>query len=305
VATVSGLHLGEVEDADADAGAELEVIMSSDFEDAPEEEPRERRKRALKMLHKQLARYGSRDLLRHADEQYSVPWSVSLCAGAAQAGDLSKLLWLHIEQRCPLDGSDYDSNNVAICGERSDNGVAILRWLKEEGVVLPGFELSIYAAAGGRLRTLQFLASEGYYIFDDEDLCMNAALHRQVEVLKWLHEHQAPLSEEIGEHSAAGGSVPVLIWLAEVLPNEYWTTERLTRMLQLAGCYGSLEACIWLRQRGAEWPDTLNGDMSERAAWKQCVLDWARAEGCTTAHPGFAEYSSEFPKVRGNVSYWR
>jgi hypothetical protein len=125
-------------------------------------------------------------------------------------------------------------------------------------------------------------------------------------VLKWLHEHNAPLicSNKIGKEAAEGGSVPVLIWLAETLPHEYWSKQRLTRMLQVAGCYGSLEACIWLRQQGAEWPDTLHSASWDYAAWKQCVLDWGRAEGCTTVHPGFNDCSSEFSKVRGTWQSW-
>jgi hypothetical protein len=81
------------------------------------------------------------------------------------------------------------------------------------------------------------------------------------------------------EHS---GILRALVRLAEVLPNEYWTTKQLTFMLQLAGCYGSLEACIWWRQQGAECPDTLYSNNWHYEAWKQCVLDWARANGCTT-----------------------
>jgi hypothetical protein len=83
MATVNGLHLHNIEDADAVAGAELEG--------SPEAEARERRERAVNLLHRTLGRYGSRELLLTAYQQYSVPWSDWLCAGAAQSGDPDKL----------------------------------------------------------------------------------------------------------------------------------------------------------------------------------------------------------------------
>jgi hypothetical protein len=259
----------------------------------------------FEQLQKQLAQFGSRDLLLHARHQYNVPWSELLCAGAAQSGDLSKLQWLHMEQQCPwYVGAPCfmtAERNVAICAERGGNGMAILHWLKEEGVAMPSLNLAIFAAAYGRL-SMQFLESEGCTFEKFRTPCMNAALNGQLEVLQWLHERGAPLMAGIGENAAKSGSVPVLTWLAEVLPphDNFWSARQLTAMLQTAGSFGSLEACVWLRQQGAEWPDSLIGYGTEGwVAWKQCVLEWARANGCTTEHPGFADHDSEFPKVRG------
>jgi hypothetical protein len=183
--------------------------------------------------------------------------------------------------------------------------VAVLRWLKEKGVALPSLKLAIHAAASGRLSTLQFLASDGYS-FDSDLPCLNAALNGHLEVLKWLHAHGAPLGDETGEAAAQSGSVPLLTWLAEVLPVEYWSAQRLTTMLLLAGCYGSLEACIWLRRQGSEWPDRLDDLYNEDdvGVWKQCVLDWARAEGCTAEHPGFDDCLSEFPLLTRPTIWW-
>jgi hypothetical protein len=176
----------------------------------------------------------------------------------------------------------------------------MLHWLKQEGEVVVRECLLQQASVSGRMGTLQFLASLPNMNFTadhgSDKACCNAAANRHLQVLQWLHEHGAPLEDEVGDYAAAGGSVPVLSWLAEVLPSEHWTTERLANMLLLAGCYGSLEACIWLRQRGAEWSETLAAEpeFAFKSVWKQCVLDWARANGCTTEHPGFAEHSSEF-----------
>jgi hypothetical protein len=285
MASLNGLHLVAAEGADEEKVYEIEL------------------------LRKQLGEFASRDLLLLAHEQYNVPWSGWLCAGAAESGDLAKLQWLHEEQLCPwymdpggwAPGISSTRIDISTCAERSGN-VAMLRWLKQQGVVMIGAQLLHQAAVKGHLSTLQFLESELGFALDGDSrlsshVCCSAAANRHLHVLQWLQERGARLGDDaVGQYAAAGGSVPVLSWLAEVLPSEHWTTQRLTRMLQLAGCHGSLEACIWLRQRGAEWPATLRARLTHvrEAAWKQCVSDWARANGCTTAHPGFAEHSSEF-----------
>jgi hypothetical protein len=201
-------------------------------------------------LLKQLGRFGSRDLLLHARQQYSMPWTDWLCAGAAESGDLSKLQWLHIDQQCPWyvgpRQTGASTRRVTVCAAISDNGLAMLRWLKEEGVETSSRDLANYAAACGRLHTLQFLAPEGRTFAEEfPTLCVNAALNGHLEVLQWLHEHGASLCSNLGDSAAIAGSVPVLAWLAEVLPpDEHWSTQQLTAMLQAAGCQGSLEACI-------------------------------------------------------------
>jgi hypothetical protein len=284
----------------------LEVAVAAGLELLEPEDASVREMYQFEQLHKQLGRFGSCSLLLHARQQYSVPWSELLCAGAAQSGDLSKLQSLHINQQCPWYGGApcimTAERNVAICAEGSGNGVAILRWLEEEGVAMPSLTLAIFAAAYGRLSTLQFLEAEGCTFEKFWTPCLNAALNGQLEVLQWLHERGAPLMAGIGGDAAKSGSVPVLTWLAQVLPshNNFWSARQLTAMLQTAGSFGSLEACVWLRQQGAEWPDSLIDYGTEGwVAWKQCVLERARANGCTTEHPGFADHDSEFLKVRG------
>jgi hypothetical protein len=294
MATACGLHLNnDVNDAGAADDAEPYRWHFSD-------------EWRLDLLHKQLGKFCNRDLLLYAHQQHNVPWSDWISAGAAESGDLAKLQWLRKEQQCPWSLGSHNwmtaDRNIAVCAQASDNALTMLRWLKGEGVALPSSTLAIHAAAAGRLSTLQFLAADGY-TFESELPCDNAALNGHLEVLQWLYKQGAPLGDEIGDHAAESASVPVLIWLAEVLP-VFWSVQQLTFMLQVAGCYGSLEACIWLRQQGAEWPDVLDADRGPHAVWKQCVLDWARAEGCTTEHPGFDECDSEFPKVRGIISFW-
>jgi hypothetical protein len=242
MATVCGLHLeNDVKDAGAADESDVEPFLRH-FSD----------EWRLDLLYKQLGKYCNSELLLHAHQQHNVPWSDWLSAGAAESGDLAKLQWLRKEQQCPWSLSSHNwmtaDRNIAACAEASGNALTILRWLKGEGVVLPSSTLAIHAAAAGRLSTLQFLASDGY-TFDSEIPCDNAALNGRLEVLQWLYKQGAPLGDEIGDHATESSSVPVLIWLAEVLP-VFWSAQQLTFMLQVAGCYGSLEACVWLRQSG-------------------------------------------------------
>jgi hypothetical protein len=258
----------------------------------------------------QLGKHASSDVILHVHEEHEVEFSKWVSAGAALS-DLAKLQWMREEQRCAwvptgfgrfCMGASPKRADITIWAARSGN-MAMLHWLREKGVLLFPEELLHLASVTGDLGLLQFLASapgfnmdERHYLY--EEACFNAAANRHLQALQWLHERGAPLAEGIGVYAAAGGSVPLLTWLAEVLPEEHWSAQQLTRMLQRAGSYGSLEACIWLRQRGAEWPDELSARFENRdeVAWKQCVLDWARAEGCTTEHPDptFCYYEREF-----------
>jgi hypothetical protein len=74
---------------------------------------------------------------------------------------------------------------------------------------------------------------------------------------------------------------PVALFLIEqqVLPQGGL---RLTAMLNWAGAAGNLTAAKHMRQHGAAWPDVLDGGGGSRKPWRGEVLEWARAEGCTS-----------------------
>jgi hypothetical protein len=217
----------------------------------------------LQLLHLQLGKHADREVLLHAHQEYGVEWSGMLCAGAAESGDLPKLQWLRGEQRCPwvmdpnrwAPGISSTRADISTCAERSGN-VAMLHWLKPQGVVMISAQLLQQASSRGRTSTLQFLESEMGYPAntDTREACHFAAANRHLQVLQWLREHETPLGDQVGEYAAAGGSVPVLSWLAEVLPHEYWTAARLTRCCSLlavtaalrlaSGCDSGAQSCL-------------------------------------------------------------
>jgi hypothetical protein len=57
----------------------------------------------------------------------------------------------------------------------------------------------------------------------------------------------------------------------------------LTLMLFSAGAIDHLAAAQLLRAHGSEWPNVLSMDVGgELKQWEGTVLEWARAEGCTS-----------------------
>jgi hypothetical protein len=80
----------------------------------------------------------------------------------------------------------------------------------------------------------------------------------------------------LGRSAADAGSAAVLACLQQqgMLATD---AAALTMLLDIAGMHSRLAAAQWLRQQGAEWPSRFNW-----FPWKNEVLAWARAEGCTT-----------------------
>jgi hypothetical protein len=69
----------------------------------------------LQLLHLQLGKHASREVLLSAEE-HGAQWSGWLCAGAAESGDLAKLQWLRVEQQCPwLWTLTVGSSNFKLC----------------------------------------------------------------------------------------------------------------------------------------------------------------------------------------------
>jgi hypothetical protein len=65
----------------------------------------------------------------------------------------------------------------------------------------------------------------------------------------------------------------VLQYLAEQCDS--FTSKKLQEMLNAAGAYGKLDAAVWLRQQGAEWPAVLKFTWK---VWEGDTLAWAVQE---------------------------
>jgi hypothetical protein len=108
------------------------------------------------------------------------------------------------------------------------------------------------AVEGCHLSTLQWLMEHGC-LYDVDTLRVKAAQHGHITVLEFLQQ-----------------------FAVEALP------QALMLVLLIAGLSSQLAAAQWLRAQGAPWPPTLSVPFGDEQQWPEPMVEWARAEGCTS-----------------------
>jgi hypothetical protein len=205
-------------------------------------------------------------------------WTSNVCSTAASSGHLSLLQQLR-QHGCPWKAYEIADDAA------SSGSIPLLQWLKEQGIVFT--ELTIDSAAyGGHIAACESLRFTEQCPWNNH-ACMSAAERDQLDTLQWLREHGCPCDNVLVCIAAAhGGSVGVMAYMLEQqqqLVGGAVNTVLLTLMLRAAGANEQLVAAQWLRQQGAEWPDVLQHRYDfELRRWSGAVLEWARAEGCTS-----------------------
>jgi hypothetical protein len=112
----------------------------------------------------------------------------------------------------------------------------------------------------------------------DAAACESAARGGHLDLLRWLHEQGCPWDTTAVRSAAAGsGHLPVLEHMQAFEPAP--STAQLTELLNVAGAHSHRATALWLRQQGARWPAVLGIDY---CPWQAGVLQWAKAEGCTS-----------------------
>jgi hypothetical protein len=161
------------------------------------------------------------------------------------------------------------------------NTLTVVQFLHDQGCA---WGPSIFNAAAARGDTALCA-----YLHAEEcpwsvEACQKAALKGHVDTLRWLHEHVRPATwnlycgMQLHMYAAQGGSVDVLEYLQQ--QGVEFTAKMLTHMLKVAGVNNKLAAAQWLRHAGAEWPNELK--YFSRRYWSPELVEWARAEGCTS-----------------------
>jgi hypothetical protein len=209
-------------------------------------------------------RLADSDTLAVAHELFPVLDKRALLLGAAEAGSLHALIWLH---------SKHSSNCPLL--PRTDTDCIF------------DDQLVVTAASAGHVHVLDFLRQHGCPLGSS---AINAAASaNEMPVLRWLHQHTSTFRmEEVCAFAAAHGSIEAMAYLLphiEHNPFEWLFSETmdlkptraLSKMLSIAGCNDQLDAAKWLRQQGAAWPESLRFGMT---VWSGAVLAWAREEGC-------------------------
>jgi hypothetical protein len=115
-----------------------------------------------------------------------------------------------------------------------------------------------------------------------------AARNGHCDTLRFLRAHGCPwdVSDFInglkGASFACADPLPVLQYWAE--QGALQDAELLRSLLKWAGSDNKLAVAVWVRQRGAAWPDQLHSNDRPHGSgtpWPAEMVAWARAEGCT------------------------
>eukprot|EP00953_Heterococcus_sp_UTEX-ZZ885_P028202 15048-Heterococcus_DN1.PRE.4 len=215
----------------------------------------------------------------------------AVCSGAAAAGDLPKLQWLHLEQGCPLDneiteiaathgdldmlmwarsrGCEWQEECIADWAAQSRN-LDMLNWLSGQKGIYFTSETMCCAADNGDLAMCQFLRAVGCEWNDQ--VTDAAACSGNLELLQWLLSNDCPLSDDFA-HSAAGVStVEVLTWLHET------GLEFDGCCMQYAAKSGRLNNCKYLLSTGCPFTDAVCSEAALIGHFE--VVRWAHQAGC-------------------------
>ena len=135
------------------------------------------------------------------------PWDESVCAWAAEYGQLEVLKWAW-ERRCPW-------NWRAVCVNAAWGGhLEVLQWAREHGCQFDQWEeLPCVAAHGGHLEVLRWVHEHGCPLH--LSTCKLAAMNGHLELLKWAREHHCPWTEETSYAAVQGGHTDMLRWARE------------------------------------------------------------------------------------------
>eukprot|EP00953_Heterococcus_sp_UTEX-ZZ885_P023698 13014-Heterococcus_DN1.PRE.1 len=236
-------------------------------------------------------------------KQCGISFTVDTAYSAAAAGHQHTIQYLHAEA-CPIDQSVYFAaarpghvhvlqslreldcawDSAQLCRQAASNGyVPVLQWAKQQGAVFTEDTMHC-AAAQGHTAVCEYLLAEQCPC--SETACIAAALRCQLDTLQLLIEHGCPFAADtLYAMAARGGHVSVLNYLQKI----GLTASSLALMgsLIIAGSLSHLAAAQWLRAQGVEWPLILSmpvedSESNEMKLWEGAVLEWARAEGCTS-----------------------
>jgi hypothetical protein len=213
----------------------------------------------------------------------------ALCYGAALAGDLAKLQWLHSKIGCRM--------TTAVCERAASSGsIDVLKWLATicKDKVVHTTAVLIAACANGQLETVQYLVSRGCKSHNS-DCCSAAAKRGHLSLIKWMaitepFNIDMQLYLDCVMHRAAeGGSIEVMKWL-----RAEHHARLSTLLLHTAALNEQLAVVQYLKAEGCPWDTTactaaassynFNAHFNARRRGKtdrKCTtLQWLHENGC-------------------------
>jgi hypothetical protein len=217
-----------------------------------------------------------------------------LCDFAAAGGQFQMLQWL-ISEGC---------EDQPVCGYAAAGGhLDIMTWSMDRHHATGGFEgVFKYAAMGGHIHILKYLRERGYEW--DERTPAYAAFGGQLPTMKWLaaQDPPCPSGSKTSQYAMQGGHVHVLNWLCDTgkftardlyfryalrtgkLDTVKWMYKRfdidIQNDAQVCDAVPHIELLQWMRSHNPPCPwdeETCRLAVLEDNLQ---VLEWARANGC-------------------------
>jgi hypothetical protein len=207
-----------------------------------------------------------------------------LCKGAALAGDLIKLQWLHT-------GKGYSMTSAVSERAASSGSVEILKWLAavcDDNIVHTKGVMTA-ACGSGQLQTVQYLIGRACPL--SERHCYGeAARGGHLALIKWMattEPFSSNLNIDINTNimmhcAAASGSIEVMQWLRA----EHHVPFSASMMCSAAKC-NQLAVMRYLRAEGCPWDasactaaTTYCGYRGAGADDELTTLQWLRDHGC-------------------------
>jgi hypothetical protein len=232
-------------------------------------------------------------------KQCGMSFTLHTACSAAAAGHQHVIEYLHAEA-CPINKSAYLAAAVnshvhvlqrlreqecawdseQLCSLAALKGLLpVLQWAEQQNAVFTE-DTMMQAAAGGHTAVCAYLHAQ--QCPRDPSACTIRALYCHLGTLQWLLEHGYPCIERLLWRAAAmRGHISVLEFLLQTGVNA--SPRDISMALFKAGSSNHLAAAQWLRAQGAEWPPGLSMEVNgAQQQWEGAVLEWARAEGCTS-----------------------
>jgi hypothetical protein len=184
------------------------------------------------------------------------------------ATDAAKLDWLYCEKSCPMYVQEIKQSAL-----RHDS-VEVVQWLLELGESFSAPCMN-QAARHSSIRVLDLLHDTG--LRADPLVMRSAGAAATSQPLRWLLSRDHPYASSAAYAAAQNRSLEVLQFLHISANVPEWPAHLLTFLLQAAGAADRIDNCRWLRQQGADWPDTFTWQLQP---WPASSIEWAREEGC-------------------------
>jgi hypothetical protein len=210
--------------------------------------------------------HADQETLVTAHELGLIQYSHHVLTGAARSGDLSKVMWLYTEQHCKR-GRDLDLSMHAAMG----GSIAVLDWLKQQGVTLTGYA-SDSAAEYGHMHVLQYLHAEGCE--KGPNVCYLDAENGDLGMLKWAFEHDYSRGgNPVDESAAASSNTEMMAWLIQQ-PGVQLTAGTMA----VAAWSGNLAMCELLHENECPWDE--DSCITAAKCDSADMLRWLREHGC-------------------------